>query len=363
MRRTPDRSRLAIRTTIILGAAAGMIATGCTSSTEQSPALSPASIEAVSPTSLTGTVGTEASPAPTVRVMDRDGNPMQGVQVLFTVTAGGGTPQSASKRTDAEGTASVAWTLGWNRGANSMAASAGQGSVVFTATADPGPPTFLRRLTDVRLGIAGTTLAERLAVRVEDRFGNSVAGVAVTFDVISGGGTVGGNVATTDYAGIAISGPWTLGAPGENGVRASTPGVQPVAFTLAALGLGGLAGLSYELESATIGNSSHSGVSSRIVFGQNGEFSSQVTVKPGQGDPVQLEGHGVYWTSDSVILLKYAGGFLSSLLQALDSWPRDGSADSDTGSILGDSIKILRCWGEDCFDSVWTYRRVAPGTD
>lgn len=363
MRPTLHRPRLAIRTSVVLGAAACIVAAGCTSSTEQSQAPTPATVEALTPTSLVGIVGTAASPAPTVRVKDRDGNPMQGVQVFFTVTAGGGTPQSVSKRTDADGTASVAWTLGWNRGANSLTASAGLGRVVFAANADAGPPAFLRRLTDVRLGIAGTTLGEPLAVRVDDRFGNSVAGVAVTFDVISGGGTVGGNVASTDFAGIAISGPWTLGAPGENVVRASIPGLQPVAFTLAALGSGGLAGLSYELESAMIGSSSHSGVSSRIVFGQNGEFSSQVTVRPGQGDPVLIEGHGVYWTSDSVILLKYASGFLSSLLQALDSWPRDGSADSDTGSILGDAIKILRCWGADCYDSVWTYRRVAPGAN
>jgi hypothetical protein len=83
-------------------------------------------------------------------------------------------------------------------------------------------------------------------------------------------------------------------------------------------------------------------------------------VRPGQGDPVLLEGHGVYWTSDSVIFLKYASGFQSSLFQALSLWSPDGPADSDTGSILGDAIRILRCWGEDCYDSVWTYRRVVP---
>jgi hypothetical protein len=360
MRRTLRRPRLAIRKRVVLGAAMCINATGCTSSTEQSQTLTPATLEAVTSTVLAGTVGTEVTPAPTVRVKDRNGNPMQGVQVFFTVTAGAGTPQSVSKRTGADGTASVAWTLGWNRGANSLAASAGGGSLVFTATADAGPPAFLRRLTDVRLGIAGTTLGEPLAVRIDDRFGNSVAGVAVSFDVISGGGTVGGSIATTDYAGIARSGPWTLGAPGENVVRASSPGLPPVAFTLAALGSGGLAGLSYELENTTIGSSSHSGVTSRIVFGQNGEFSLQVTVRPGQGDSVLLEGHGVYWTSDSVILLKYAGGFLSSLFQALSLWPPDGPADSDTGSILGDAIKILRCWGEDLTASgpiaAWTSR-------
>lgn len=363
MRRPLHRPRLAIRKSVVLGAAAFIVAAGCTSSTEQSQAPTPATVEALTPTSLVGTVGTEASPAPTVRVKDRNGNPMQGVQVIFTVTAGGGTPQTVSKRTDADGAASVAWTLGWTRGANSLAASAGHGSVVFTATANAGPPAFLRFVNNFRLGIAGTTLGEPLAVRVDDRFGNAVAAVAVTFAVISGGGTVGGSVATTDFAGIAVSGPWTLGAPGQNVVRASISGLQPVEFTLSALGSGGLAGLSYELESATIGSSSHSGVSSRIVFGQNGEFSSEVMVRPGQGDPVLLEGHGVYWTSDSVIHLKYAGGFVSSLFQALSLWSPDGPADSDTGSILGDAIKILRCWGEDCYDSVWTYRRVAPSGD
>jgi hypothetical protein len=360
MRRPLHRPRLAIRESVVLGAAACIVAAGCTSSTEQSQAPTPATVEALTPTSLVGTVGTAASPAPTVRVKDRNGNPMPGVQVFFTVTAGSGTPQATSKRTAADGTASVAWTLGWNRGANTLAASVGHGSVVFTATGAAGPPAFLRFVSSFRLGIAGTTLEEPLAVRVVDRFGNGVEGLPVTFAVISGGGTVGGSVASTDFAGSAVSGPWTLGAPGENGVRASVSGLPPVAFTLSALGSGGLAGLSYELEGATIGNASHSGVSSRIVFGQNGEFSTEVMVRPGQGDPVLLEGHGVYWTSDSVIFLKYASGFQSSLFQALSLWSPDGPADSDTGSILGDAIRILRCWGEDCYDSVWTYRRVVP---
>src|SRR5688572_31210166 len=138
MRRTLHRPWIMIRKSRVLGAAACIVAAGCTSSTEQSQALTPTTLEALTSTSLAGIVGTAVSPAPTVRVKDRNGHPMQGVQVFFTVTAGGGTPRSASTRTDAGGTASVAWSLGWKPGANSVIASAGNASVAFSATAETG---------------------------------------------------------------------------------------------------------------------------------------------------------------------------------------------------------------------------------
>ncbi len=72
------------------------------------------------------------------------------------------------------------------------------------------------------------------AIIVRDASSNPVAGIAVTFSVASGGGSVAGPVQTTDASGIARVNGWTLGASaGPNALSASASGVQgsPVQFT------------------------------------------------------------------------------------------------------------------------------------
>lgn len=73
------------------------------------------------------------------------------------------------------------------------------------------------------------------ALRVTDARGRPVAGVAVTFAVVSGGGAVTGPVATTSAQGIAAVASWTLGrAAGNNVLIATVEGIAPVTFTAAA---------------------------------------------------------------------------------------------------------------------------------
>jgi hypothetical protein len=58
-----------------------------------------------------------------------------------------------------------------------------------------------------------------------------MGGVAVTFAVAGGGGTVTGASTTTNSDGIATAGSWTLGAtPGFNILTASVTGLPPVTF-------------------------------------------------------------------------------------------------------------------------------------
>jgi len=64
-----------------------------------------------------------------------------------------------------------------------------------------------------------------------DAFGNGVSGVAVSFAVTGGGGSVSGGAATSNSSGRATVGSWTLGsAPGPNTVEASAAGLSPVSF-------------------------------------------------------------------------------------------------------------------------------------
>ena len=83
--------------------------------------------------------GTRVPIRPAVRVTDGAGSPVEGVEVTFVVTGGGGSVSGAVRTTDSDGIARVGdWTLGPAPGTNVLEAQAGslQGSpVVFTAVA------------------------------------------------------------------------------------------------------------------------------------------------------------------------------------------------------------------------------------
>ena len=92
-------------------------------------------------------------------------------------------------------------------------------------------------------GLAGYPVNIRPAVRVLAANGTPVPNVTVTFAVTSGGGSVAGGTATTNAAGVAQSGAWTLGAsPGVNTLTATVAGAgfagNPVTFTDTALAAG-----------------------------------------------------------------------------------------------------------------------------
>jgi adhesin/invasin len=77
---------------------------------------------------------------------------------------------------------------------------------------------------------------------VADAFSNPVTGVAVTFAVASGVGSVTGSAATTNASGIATVGSWTLGTTsGTNTLTATAGAGTPVTFavTFTATGVAG----------------------------------------------------------------------------------------------------------------------------
>ncbi|MDX2194377.1 MAG: PQQ-dependent sugar dehydrogenase [Gemmatimonadales bacterium] len=80
-----------------------------------------------------------------------------------------------------------------------------------------------------------TAVAIAPAVRVSAADNSGVAGMVVTFSVVSGGGTLAQPVDTTDADGIARVGSWTLGpAAGAQVLSARTPGLPEVTFTATA---------------------------------------------------------------------------------------------------------------------------------
>jgi glucose/arabinose dehydrogenase len=102
---------------------------------------------------------------------------------------------------------------------------------------DPPPPDRTPTGITAQAGAsqAGTVnlaVATTPAVRVTARDGTPVSGVAITFEVVSGGGTVSGASTSTNASGVATVGGWTLGnTVGEQRLAARSPGLPEVSFS------------------------------------------------------------------------------------------------------------------------------------
>src|SRR5207245_1085050 len=87
---------------------------------------------------------------------------------------------------------------------------------------------------------AGTAVPTPPSVVVRDAGGNPVPGVAVTFTVAPGNGSITGPSQTTTASGVAAVGSWTLGtAAGANTLTATSPGVNGSPITFAATAAAG----------------------------------------------------------------------------------------------------------------------------
>ncbi|MEX0892941.1 MAG: leishmanolysin-related zinc metalloendopeptidase [Gemmatimonadota bacterium] len=196
----------------------------------------PAALEVAAGARQSAAVGSALATAPAVRVVDAAGRGVGGVEVAFSVLAGGGSVAAATAVTDRAGLATGAWTLGTTPGVNELRASAaGLGAVTFTAAAVPGAAAHVSaRAGDGLAALAGSVTAEAPTVAVTDAYGNAVAGVSVRFAVRSGGGAVSSGSAVTDASGLASVGSWTLGQPGLNELTATVTGLPAVVFTATA---------------------------------------------------------------------------------------------------------------------------------
>ncbi len=180
------------------------------------------------------TVGRTLPDSLVVRLVDRNGNPIDGQQVTWSVTAGGGSVTPTTAATDGAGRARAAWTLGTTAGADTVRASAAGLSVTFSALAVASVPDSLLKISgDGQSATIGVTLPDSIVVRVVDQNGSPMAGQQVVWSVTGGGGSVTPGAVTTDRYGKARA-VWTLGsAPGTNEVQASIAGLSAV-FTAVA---------------------------------------------------------------------------------------------------------------------------------
>src|SRR5690348_900510 len=109
----------------LLKASTGVLAlaTLIACSDDPAPTSPPKAIRPVTPTELSGTVGTKVEGGVTVHVVDYNDRSVEGAKVGFSITAGDGSLSSRLVITDVEGIAHIDWTLGETAGANEIVAS------------------------------------------------------------------------------------------------------------------------------------------------------------------------------------------------------------------------------------------------
>jgi hypothetical protein len=159
-------------------------------------------------------VATAVPEPPAVRVQDRFGNAVPGVEVVFLPDGGSGVVGGSPGISSPEGlVAAGSWTLGTTAGMQRVRAIAqGVPAASFLALASPGPPASLHKEGgDQQTGPAGATLSGPLTVRVADQYGNPVTGERVTFEPAPGSGFTEPPEASTGQTG-RVQASWTLGS-------------------------------------------------------------------------------------------------------------------------------------------------------
>jgi len=253
------------------------------------PASGPA-LRIMSGDKQTGVAGAGLRDSARVRVVDRLGNALAGVHVAFNVVTGGGA-SATGVVSGQDGIAATRWVLGRTAGPNTLTAflgsdpaGAGASPVTFTATGVAGPAA---RLVEAggssQHGALGSTLPISPTVQVRDLYDNGVAGVAVTFTVTAGGGTMAGITSVTtlsDTSGMASVG-WTLGsAPGPNTLRATALGLSGSPVIFGATGFTPLYVANQQNNSITVYEAESGGNASpiRTISGPNTGLSTPANV-------------------------------------------------------------------------------------
>ena len=196
--------------------------------------LKAASITAASGSGQTARISAVLPSPIVVKVLDQHGAVFAGAAVTFTATGGG--TVTANVTSNASGTAQTNWTLGSTPGNQTVSAcvSGVATCATFTATATAPVATAIQKNAgDNQTGAGNTAFAVRPSVKVLDEVGVGMPGVAVTFTVTGGSGSITGATATTDASGVATVGSWVAGAiGGVHKLRAQAAGITAtVEFT------------------------------------------------------------------------------------------------------------------------------------
>jgi adhesin/invasin len=182
-----------------------------------------------------GAAGSVLADSLAVSLLMQDGRPVAGALVTWSVPPQWGTIAPLVTRTDANGAASAVWRVGTAPGVIQATATVDEGTLVFNAVVGADAPASVQAVAGGGEGPVGGPLADSLAVRVVDQYGNPVAGAEIDWSAQAGSGSVQPARSATDAQGIARAA-WTLGLSvlGTQTAHAVLAGLSPVAFSATA---------------------------------------------------------------------------------------------------------------------------------
>ncbi|MCE7951081.1 MAG: autotransporter domain-containing protein [Xanthomonadales bacterium PRO7] len=198
-------------------------------------------LQIVSGNNQSGPAGTSAS-APLTVQLTSNGVPVANQSIAWTVSSGQATLGATSSISDGNGNASITFTYGTAPGPLTIQASVGGSQVTFNASAYA--PAVNAISGSSQTGQVGTTLqpfvvqigpAGSTGSGVQSSSPAALGGIAVTWSVLQGGGSLASSQTVTDASG-RTSNTLTLGTnPGTNLVQATVAGAGSITFSAIAI--------------------------------------------------------------------------------------------------------------------------------
>lgn len=229
---------MTVQTVLLVASFASMLAVEACGDDHPTEAAKPpvTTMTAVSPLLQQGTVNQFVAAKPTVRVADAAGQPVAGINVIFSAEGA----NAATVVTATDGTASLDWKLSQVAGTQTIVAGLYPDKLVplgpkvsFTALglADTLAGIHVGSFP-TQLGFPSSAVSILPVIVAVDEYSNVKPGVQVDFES-TGGGRVSPASVTTDSNGHATVGAWMLGAEfGTDTLIARVPNFPPVYVTV-----------------------------------------------------------------------------------------------------------------------------------
>jgi hypothetical protein len=165
-----------------------------------------------------------------IRVLGVDGSPLAKIPIGFSVVQGGGSVNPGSAPSDENGEVKVKWVVGPNEVAQMLRASVPGVEAVNVTAVSLLPSDIIVAQGANQVAKAGAALPNPVVVRVVGPGNVPMKGIAVAFQVVTGGGLISPQSGLTNALG-EVTARWTLGgSAGTNTLAISSGSLQPISI-------------------------------------------------------------------------------------------------------------------------------------
>lgn len=175
--------------------------------------------------------GTELPNPIVIRVLDAEANPLAKYPVGFAVAQGGGSVSPGSALSDENGEVKVKWIVGPNEISQLLRASVPAVEAITVNAIALLPSDIIIAQGNNQSAKASGPLPNPIVIRIVGPGNVPMKGIAVAFQVVSGGGLISPQSAITNALG-EVTTRWTVGAAaGANTLAVSSGSLQAVSMT------------------------------------------------------------------------------------------------------------------------------------